>query len=240
MVDKVKPLKMETSLDGTQDDVNLTETDPKEDYIAAKGVAFENHNERRIDIDESGDITFTDISNPTGRTLKLIQQDIDSKYSSSNPDNYETQEQLDIRDTANRSRSNHTGTQTASTISDISEVVLATFLAGFSIDTDTEVVSTDSILVAIGKLQKQIKDIAAAESQTIKIIVTEEMVTNKQISLGFVPLHPDKVALEFVNGTKQLYGIDFIFIAETAAVAWTGLGLDGFIEQGDVLLLITH
>ena len=240
MVDKVKPLKMETSLDGTQDDVNLTETDPKEDYIAAKGVAFENHNERRIDIDESGDITFTDISNPTGRTLKLIQQDIDSKYSSSNPDNYETQEQLDIRDNENRSRSNHTGTQTASTISDISEVVLATFLAGFSIDTDTEVVSTDSILVAIGKLQKQIKDRAAAESQTIKVVVTEEMVTNKKISLGFVPLNPDKVTLEFVNGTKQLYGIDFIFIAETAAIAWTGLGLDGFIEQGDVLLLITH
>ena len=239
MVDKVKPLKYENSTDGTEDDVNLTETDPREDYIAAKGLAFENNNDRRIDIDESGDITFTDISNPAGKTLKSIQQDIDSKYALSNPYNYETPEQLDTRDAANRSRSNHAGTQIASTISDFSDVVLATFLSGLSIDTDTEIDSTDSILVAIGKLQKQIKDIAAAERQTIKVVVTEEMVTNKQISLGVVPLYPDKITLEFVNGTRQLYGVDFIFIAETAAIAWTGLGLDGFIEQDDVLL-ITH
>lgn len=77
------------------------------------------------------------------------------------------------------------------------------------------------------------------ERQTTKIVVTEEMVTNKQISLGVAPLYPDTVSLEFVNGTEQLYGIDFIFIAETATIAWTGLGLDGFIEQDDVLL-ITH
>lgn len=236
MVDKVKPLKYENSTDGTEDDVNLTETDPREDYIAAKGVAFENNNDRRIDIDESGDITFTDISNPAGKTLKSIQQDIDSKYALSNPYNYETPEQLDIRDAANRSRSNHAGTQIASTISDFSDVVLATLLAGLSIDTDADVVETDSILIAIGKLQKQIKDRVTTGGPTvIKIVVTEEMVTNKQISLGVLPLYPDRVTLEFVNGTKQLYGIDFV--SEIDNIVWTGLGLDGFIEKDDVLLI---
>lgn len=42
-VDKVKPLKMEhSSLGGTEDDAFPTATDPTEDYLAAKGVAFEN------------------------------------------------------------------------------------------------------------------------------------------------------------------------------------------------------
>lgn len=43
MVDKVKPLKFESSTSGgTENDVFQTETDPQEDYLAAKGLAFEN------------------------------------------------------------------------------------------------------------------------------------------------------------------------------------------------------
>ncbi len=44
MVDKVKPLKFETSADGTQVDIYPTETNPEEDYIAAKGFSFGNSN----------------------------------------------------------------------------------------------------------------------------------------------------------------------------------------------------
>ncbi|MCA1948649.1 MAG: hypothetical protein LDL55_11075, partial [Armatimonadetes bacterium] len=44
----------------------------------------------------------------------------------------ESSADLDARDAANRSRSNHTGLQAASTISDLSDAVRATLLAGFA------------------------------------------------------------------------------------------------------------
>lgn len=41
-IDKVKPLKMESSATGgTETDFYPTETDPAEDYLATKGVSFE-------------------------------------------------------------------------------------------------------------------------------------------------------------------------------------------------------
>lgn len=46
------------------------------------------------------------------------QTALDLKYDDSNPDGFETPSQLNTRDTNNRARANHTGTQTASTISD--------------------------------------------------------------------------------------------------------------------------
>lgn len=63
--------------------------------------------------------------------------------------------ELGTRDTANRARANHTGTQLASTISDFASAVLSTILTGISFVTSTAVTATDSILVAIGKLQAQ-------------------------------------------------------------------------------------
>ena len=46
------------------------------------------------------------------------QAALDLKYDASNPNGYETPTQLNARDTANRNRANHTGTQVAATISD--------------------------------------------------------------------------------------------------------------------------
>lgn len=62
----------------------------------------------------------------------------------------------------NKSRANHNGTQLSSTISDFTTTVLATILTGISFATGTPVIATDSILVATGKLQKQITDILAS------------------------------------------------------------------------------
>lgn len=53
-------------------------------------------------------------------------------------------------------RANHTGTQTAATISNFAATVLATVLTGLSLATSTAVAAADSILVAFGKLQAQI------------------------------------------------------------------------------------
>jgi hypothetical protein len=53
-------------------------------------------------------------------------------------------------------RANHTGTQLAATISDFASGVIAQVLTGLSTATATAVAATDSILVAIGKLQAQV------------------------------------------------------------------------------------
>jgi hypothetical protein len=74
MADKVKPLKLETSIDGTQNDVFPTEVNPTQDYIASKGVAFENNDNRLIDLDVSGNIQFKDVTQATPfRINKLVK-----------------------------------------------------------------------------------------------------------------------------------------------------------------------
>lgn len=53
-----------------------------------------------------------------------LQENIDLKYDATNPNNYETPAQLDIRDTANRDRSNHTNTQSISTLTEASNLAI--------------------------------------------------------------------------------------------------------------------
>ena len=60
--------------------------------------------------------------------------------------------------TTDRNRANHTGTQVASTISDFASTVRATVLTGLSTSTNAVITATDSILTALGKLQKQVSD----------------------------------------------------------------------------------
>jgi len=55
-----------------------------------------------------------------------------------------------------KNRANHTGTQTASTISDFASSVIAAILSGLSTASNSVVLATDSIVSAIGKLQAQI------------------------------------------------------------------------------------
>ena len=70
--------------------------------------------------------------------------------------------EMDTRDTANRSRSNHTGTQLAATISDFASTVIATVLSGFAAaGTRAAITSSDTILSAFGKAQKYFNDLSA-------------------------------------------------------------------------------
>lgn len=66
-------------------------------------------------VDNTSDLNKP-ISTATQTALNL-------KYDASNPNGYETPTQLNVRDTNNRNRINHTGTQTASTISDFTTSV---------------------------------------------------------------------------------------------------------------------
>lgn len=60
MVDKVKPLKIENpATGGTQTDMFPTETNPAADYIATKGIAFENNDGLIIDA-QSGELGWKD------------------------------------------------------------------------------------------------------------------------------------------------------------------------------------
>lgn len=99
-------------------------------------------------VDNTSDINKP-ISTATQTALNL-------KYDASNPNGYETPAQLNTRDTNNRNRANHTGTQLSSTISDFAATVRSTVLTGLSLATSTAVTATDSILISIGKLQAQL------------------------------------------------------------------------------------
>lgn len=79
-----------------------------------------------------------------------------NKYDSSNPNGYETPAQLNARDLNNRNRSNHTGTQSASTISDFDIYTRGTVLTGLGTLVSTSILATDTILEAFRKTQGQI------------------------------------------------------------------------------------
>lgn len=65
-----------------------------------------------------------DNTSDVNKPISTLQQAaLNLKYDASNPNGYETPSQLNTRDTNNRARANHTGTQTASTISDFSSAV---------------------------------------------------------------------------------------------------------------------
>ena len=79
MVDKVKPLKFEESIDGTEIDPIPTESDESEDYLAGKGIALENLDTHLIDL-QSSEIAFTDPTSGTKKVSDLLdaeQEDFD-------------------------------------------------------------------------------------------------------------------------------------------------------------------
>ena len=83
MVDKVKPLKIEDTTDGTELDMAPTEANPSEDYLASKGLALENLDTLLIDAD-SGEIQFTDTVSGTKKVSDLLdaeQEDFDPQTS---------------------------------------------------------------------------------------------------------------------------------------------------------------
>lgn len=65
--------------------------------------------------------------------------------------------------------------------------------------------------------------------------VTSSEVDNKQIELSSIPIFPNEVELQFINGTSQINGVDFS-VSENV-LQWDGLGLDNFIEENDILII---
>lgn len=103
MVDKVKALKIETPTDGTQSNPFPTETDPTEDYLATKGLAFENSDSflaekvggvlkytvpdcsYKPDYLANGDVNFVEIFDGATQTTINRRVRVDVTYSGDDP-----------------------------------------------------------------------------------------------------------------------------------------------------------
>lgn len=73
MADKIKPLKIENSVTGgTQNDGFPTEANPSQDYVATKGVAFENSDATLLDLDPTGEIRYKDAVQTSYKKLNDI------------------------------------------------------------------------------------------------------------------------------------------------------------------------
>ena len=85
-----------------------------------------------------------------------------------------------------KNRANHTGTQLANTISDFASTVINTVLSDLSTATNAVINTTDSILSALGKLQKQISDNLVTLTNHIGNISNPHSVTKSQVGLSNV------------------------------------------------------
>jgi hypothetical protein len=78
---------------------------------------------------------------------------------------------------------------------------------------------------------------AGAEPFHDLVTISEQDILDKKITLQNSSTNTIKTMFHFINGTTQLLGIDYQFISPNE-ISWDGLGLDGFIEAGDVILIV--
>jgi hypothetical protein len=67
------------------------------------------------------------------------------------------------------------------------------------------------------------------------IELTPEDISNKFVTLSQTPLVPDAVVLNIDGGIPQINGIDYRI--EGNKISWSELGLDGFLDDTDVLIV---
>lgn len=72
-------------------------------------------------------------------------------------------------------------------------------------------------------------------AQQRKVNITAVEVTSKQVTLYPAPNDSDSVTLEFLNGGGQENGVDFEVVG--GVLSWDGKALDGFIENGDIIII---
>jgi hypothetical protein len=135
------------------------------------------------------------------------QTALNLKYDASNPNGYETPSQLNARDTANRARSNHTGTQTSSTISDFANTVRSTVLTGLSTATAQAIAATDTILQAFGYLQAQLTSLSTSVATNLGLKADKSTTISAGTSLnGGGDLSTNRTINHNTFGTAGTYG----------------------------------
>lgn len=63
------------------------------------------------------------------------------------------------------------------------------------------------------------------------IILTSQQIADKKITLSRTPAFPEALLFVPVGGVAQRYGVDYTVVGND--VDWAGLGLDGFLEEGE-------
>lgn len=105
-MDRVKPLKMETNEDGTQTNPYPEECNPNQDYIAAKGISFQNLINRIIDLSETGAIRFADADHVEPKTILQLRTAVENIFDNTNNGFVATNVQAAIEEARNSSAEN--------------------------------------------------------------------------------------------------------------------------------------
>lgn len=135
-------------------------------------------------------------------------------------------------------RSNHTGSQTSSTISDFSNTVLATILTGFVVGTNTAINAADTILQAFGKIQAQINNILSVLAAQVLGDNFEQFLDN---TLFTTTSNANQIAASFTTTSKATgkyrIGINWIWrYASAANSAIFGVYIDGVLQDSEMLM----
>lgn len=138
-------------------------------------------------------------------------------------------------------RSNHTGSQLASTISDFVNTVLATFLSGFVVGTNVAIAATDTILQAFGKIQAQINNILSVLAAQVLGDNFEDFLDNTLFS---TTSNVNQVAASFLTASKATgrYRIAMNFVwrySSTANSAIFGLYVDGVLIDTEMQMEVS-
>ena len=70
---------------------------------------------------------------------------------------------------------------------------------------------------------------------TVQVTLTAQQISNKEIILTITPSVPGAVTLVPEGGIPQVNGIDFEVSGNI--LSWEGLGLEGFLELGELLII---
>lgn len=73
------------------------------------------------------------------------------------------------------------------------------------------------------------------ESTTETFVLNSTDISNKQLTLSGTASLPSQSTLTVANGVGQIYNVDFIISGNV--LSWNGLGLDGFLQSGDVIIV---
>ena len=68
------------------------------------------------------------------------------------------------------------------------------------------------------------------------LTLTAQNIAEKKIVLSFIPEFPERIKLTPDGGPQQIYGIDYIIINRNE-ISWDGFGLDGFLEEDEIIFL---
>lgn len=185
---------IKTTYDDENNKIQIEIDESKISHVSLKDKDIDSHPQYHND--ERGDTRYykkneVDVS---------ISNSINNHVSQSTPHlQYETTSQLNSRDSLNRDRSNHTGTQLSSTISNFVSTVLSSILTGLGIGENSPILSSDSLLVALAKLQNQISWIKNNVSTPIFGSGFEEFIDDTPFTTN---ANTNQVAASFSTGIK--------------------------------------